>query len=510
MSSIFSGLNVASRALQTHKRAVDVTSHNIANANTEGFSRQRPVFSTATPQLLPGVGHVGNGVEIEGIERVRDGFLDRQVRNEKQYLGYWESRQEALGQIETLAMEPTETGFNQALEDFFDAWQELSINPGSSPVRTTLMENSQTLTNTVSHLNGQLDNLEEDGNKNIEMQIEEINNLVNNIANTNQQIANVKNRGETPNDLMDQRDLLVDKLSEIIDFSVTEFENGSINIKFRGQDLVRESMTNELIVDYENGGELQIYLERDGEKHGSALEVFREHSYTVNRDTLEGLISARDEVANFQKEFNSVIDSMAQLINEQHGEGYDLHGNAGENYFVQDNLGNWSVNEEIVSDVGKIAVAQEIGGEEGDGLNALEIGELRNTKLTKTYVIEVEENGEITEEEIAFEDIEEGQEYAIRYRKPEGEESGQAIIEDVYRNLISSLGVKTGESQKMVENQETLLNELLNKRESVSGVSLDEEMSNMILFQRGYQAASRVVTTLDEMLDTIVNRMGIT
>ncbi|PKM82112.1 MAG: flagellar hook-associated protein FlgK [Firmicutes bacterium HGW-Firmicutes-13] len=504
MRSIFSGLNIAVLAMQAQRKATDVTAHNIANANTDGYSRQRAVMAATQPFSYAGAGQVGTGVIVKEIERARDGFLDYQVRCEKQLIGYWETRRDALEQIEILFMEPSETSFNTVMSRFFDAWQELSINPESSPVRTNLVETSNTLVNTVNHLNSQLDNLKTDTNETIRIKVDEINNLATQIANLNQQIIRISNRGESPNDLTDRRDLLIDQLADIIDFTVVSNQNGSTNIIFRGRDLIRESTSYKLITDYTNGADIEVYWEKKGPPENDPIKIYREESFIRRRDSLEGLFSIREEIDNIKDDFAALVTSLANLVNEQHREGYDIEGNQvkdidgyGGDFFVQDNLNRWKVHDVITSDVSKIAAAYyeegilpDEGHGVGNGMNALEIAKLRNVRLVR------------------YEEIE-GGEVKIRFRKPEGDETGQTTLESFYRDSISALGVKSQESIRMVENQGVLLTQLLNRRESISGVSLDEEMSNMILFQHAYQAAARMVTTLDSMLDTVINRMGV-
>ena len=489
MRSIFSGFNVAVLAMQAQRKATDITAHNIANANTPGFTRQRAHMVTTEPFSYAGAGQVGTGVMVSDIERIREQFLDYQVRSEKQLMGYWEARKDSLEKIEILFMEPSENSFNTVLGSFFDSWQELSKNPESSPVRTNLVENSVTLVNTVNHLNSQLDNLKQDTNDMIRIYVNDINSLTGQIASLNQQIVRVTARGESPNDLMDRRDLLLDQLSEIIDFTEVHQPNGSVNLFFRGGELVRESNANKLLAEYTNGKEVEIYWNKDGQAHGDPINITRDVTLVRRRDALEGLDSVRQEIDRIMEEFDTLVSSMAELINEQHQNGFDLKGEPGEAFFEKDGLNRWNVSSAILSDVSKIAAALGTPGE-GNGLNALEIAGMRNVRFSRKLV---DVDGE----------------QKVRFKVPEEGKTGDTTFESFYRDSISMLGIKSQESIRMVENQQSLLNQLLNRRESVSGVSLDEEMANLIVFQHAYQAAARIVTTLDSMLDTVINRMAI-
>ena len=479
MRSIFSSFNVAVLALQTQQKAIDVTAHNIANANTPGFTRQRAHMVTTEPFSYAGAGQVGTGVIVSDIERIREDFMDYQVRSEKQLMGYWETRKDALEKIELLFMEPSETGFNSVLGKFFDSWQELSKNPESSPIRTSLVETSITLTNTVNHLNSQLDNLKQDTNEMMRIYVNDINSMADQIAALNQQIVRVSARGDSPNDLMDRRDLLLDQLSEIIDFTVVHQNNGSANVFFRGKELVRESNSYGLLAENDGLG-VEIYWEKDGQPHGDPIAITRDYALVRRRDALEGLDSIRQEITRLEENFFTLIETITTEINNQHQQGFDLKGEQpwetkpdwnGEFLIWNDTLNRLEVSSYILQDISNIAagLGDEVG--EGNGLNALAIAQLR---------------------EIRF-DI---------------GGSGQTTFEGYYRDTIASLGTKSQESIRMVDNQQSLLNQLVNRRESVTGVSLDEEMSNLMMFQHAYQAAARIVTTLDTMLDTVINRMA--
>ncbi len=472
---------MATLALQTQQKAIDITAHNIANANTPGYTRQKAQMVTTEPFSYAGAGQVGTGVIVSDIERIREEFMDYQVRSEKQLMGYWETRKDSLEKIELLFMEPSETGFNSVLGKFFDSWQELSKNPESSPIRTSLVETSITLTNTVNHLNSQLDNLKQDTNEMMRIHVNDINSLADQVAALNQQIVRVTARGDSPNDLMDRRDLLLDQLSEIIDFTVVHQKNGSANVFFRGKELVRESKSYGLMV--ENvGSEIEIYWEKDGEPQGDPIAITRDYTLVRRRDALEGLDSVRQEVTRIQEEFNALIETITEEVNQQHQQGFTLSGEQpwtepdpewnGDFLIWDDTLNRLEVSSHIQEDIGNIAAGLGIQVGEGNGLNALAIAQLREVRF-----------------EIGS--------------------SSQTTFEGYYRDTTASLGIRTQESSRMVDNQHSLLNQLINRRESVTGVSLDEEMSNLMRFQHAYQAAARIVTTLDTMLDTVINRMGV-
>ena len=520
MRSTFSGLNISVLGMQSQRKATDITAHNVANASTEGFSRQRPAIVATPPMSYSGAGQVGTGAIVENIERIRDGFLDKQLRDEKELLGYWDARKEGLDKIEKLFMEPGDTGFNTVMGRFFDAWQDLSKNAESSPVRTQLMEISQTLINNVNHLNGQLDDLGRDTNDMIRIQADDINGISEQIAQLNQQIVRVTSRGDSANDLMDRRDVLLDELSDIIDCKVVHGKNGAANILFRGRDLVRENSYNEIKTVYDENNDVNLFWDMKGILE--EINIERKDSLASSRDTLEGLYSVRDEVTWYEDQFEILVDSLVNVVNQQHREGYNLEGETDVDFFTWDErLDQWKVSQDIVDDVSRISAAYyEDGLEEGEevgianGENALNIAQIRDQRLLRVYN-EVDEDGRLkVDEDGNFIEIDEDDikdfegDYKLRYRMPGEDEIGQTSLENFYRDSVSTLGAKSQESIRMVENQSALVTQLENRRESISGVSLDEEMSNLIRFQHAYQAGARIINTIDAMLDTIINRMG--
>lgn len=529
MRSSFMSFNVAVRALMTQQKATDVTGHNIANANTPGFSRQRPVLVTTPAFSYAGAGQVGTGVTTQKIERIRDQFLDGQIWGEKTLMGYWEERKHVLEQVEILFMEPSDSSFNFVISRFWDSWQDLVVNPENSPVRTNLAEISHTLINTVNHINMQMDDMRRDVNKMLEIKVEDINRISNQVAQLNAQIVRVVNRGDSPNDLMDRRDLLIEELTQIADVRVVHNVNGSTNILLRGRELVWENRAYGLMAERE-GPELDvhIYWLKDGQKW-QELKIGRHYTEVRRQDALEGLDSVRKELTRLKDDFNTLVDSMAELINTQHGKGYNLDGErlseidpeSGGAFFTKDDFDRWELSPLIVNDVLNIAASSAGDQVPGNSLNALEIVKMRNEWYT-LVAVQVDENGKVVLDEGGQEIIDPGwkpgevlpEGFARRLRLPEEEGAdskkvGRSTFESFYRDSTAYLGVQTQESIRMVENQETLITELVNYRESISGVSLDEEVANLLLFQFAYQSAARVVSTLDSMLDTVINRMAV-
>lgn len=484
--STFFGLNVARLGMQAQQKALEVTAHNVANANTPGYSRQVARMAATLPMPYPnGKGMLGSGVMVEEIARIRDDFLDMQIRKELQTHGHWHAAADVLNQIEMTFMEPSSTGFNAVLTGFFNGWQELSLNPESTPVRSALVENSNVLVNSVKHINEQLKTIRNQIDTNITLKIAEVNTLAEQIKDLNTQIARLTSINETPGDLMDRRDLLVDRLAELINFSAQETPQGALNIYIGGRALVSEGRAYKLTVEPSAGmvdgwfTAPQIVWERDN----SAVNF--------KNGEIAGLQFVRDhKLKEYMDNFESLVWGIINEVNNIHGQGMDLYGAQGEPFFVGTHLENLSVNPDIKNDLGKIAAAllpDPATGipNAGDNRNALLIAQLRYASVY----------------------VDSGAAPDSRLRLPLDGETGLTTFEDFYKDLIARLGVDTQESIRMTENQEALLNMMQSRKASISGVSLDEELASMVQFQLAYQASARIITTFDEILDTVINRM---
>jgi flagellar hook-associated protein 1 FlgK len=468
----FFGFNTALRGMQAQQRGIYTTAHNIANANTEGYTRQRVVLATLPAYPVPSMNHpggqgwqIGTGVDSQETRRMRDEFLDTQIRRETGTLGQWEQIQDVLEQVEIVFNEPSDTGLSTLMSQFWAAWQELSKYAESSPVRTTVVETANALAEAFNHSAAQLETIKNDIDQTIELKVKEINSLAQQIADLNGQIKNIVTVGDQPNDLLDQRDLLLDRLGKMIDFTVTTSSNGTITITLGGGgNLVEE-------VD----GSTTIHKLKSSGSDVSWVEEDTQPPLTISNGELFGLQKVKSEVETYLTNLDTLAGELATAVNNEHKKGVDLSGTGGEDFLVAEDGGsitaaNIQVNPNIQADVTKIAAAT-AGGGPGDGSIALAIAQLQH-KLIPSL--------------------------------------SNATFDDYYKNFTAKLGVDAHEAVRMTTNQGVLVDQLTNRKESISGVSLDEEMANMIQYQRAYEAAARMITTLDAMLDKIINGMGVT
>ncbi len=460
MSSFYS-LEVARRSLQSQQRALDVTGHNIANANTKGYSRQVVDFRTVPPTGTGIKANIGAGVEVSSVNRMRDSFLDGQYRQQSTRNGYWNQQEEVLNVIEVILNEPSEGGLRTVLNNFWSGVQDLSNNPESTAARRVVLETGELVVDNFRYTDGQLHELRESLDVSLQARIQEINTINEEILLLNQQIVGEQAKGNSANDLKDRRDLLLDQLSYFMDVDVAHRSNGSVDVYLSGNIMVNQYSANRIVaeIDPENDHMRKLVWEDGG------------HDVTVKGGQVASILSLRDETVVDVK--NMLLDlwtDFANSVNELHATGYGLDGSTGHSFFVNvDHIRNAGVNPELHRHPEKLATA-DAEGQPGNSNIARKIADLRFS--------------------------------------PRDELSG-ATYDDFYRGLVADVGVLSSEAKRMAENGQYLSQQIDMSRQSVQGVNLDEELMNMIKYQHAYSAAARMITTVDEMLDLIINRMGV-
>lgn len=465
----FFGLTIARRAMMAQQRAMEVTGHNIANANTPGYSRQQVMMVPTTPYPYPaanapagGPGQLGSGVRIAAIRRVRDSFLDFQLRNEYQTMGYWNARRDIISQLEVIFLEPSEFGLSSLLGEFWNAWQELNKNPENMPVRISLREKAQGLTDTVRLMYQSLSDLRQGLALDIRTKVDEINSLAAQLVDINEQVVKVTALGQQPNDLMDQRDLILDRLSSYINITLAQKPNGTIEVFAGSRMLVQESQAFALLALVRNE-EISVVWEKN------------EQPMNILNGDLKALIQGYNEhIPSYQAELNRLVRTLTEEVNALHRNGFGLNNSTGQDFFVPLAAEDvpeamfFSLASGVLADVNNIAAAAGPDSP-GDGSVALAIARLR-AKMTM--------------------------------------QDGTATFESYYQNMIARLGVEGEEALRLVNIQGQLVRALEVRKEEAAGVSLDEEMINLVQFQYAYQAAARLVATMDEMLNVLINRTG--
>jgi flagellar hook-associated protein 1 FlgK len=461
MRTIFLGLEIARKALQAHQAAMNVTSHNIANANTPGYTRQVPHLSQETVPLSglfvpPHLKNVGLGTDVDEIRRMRDKFLDLQIRQESRTGAYWNTIDKGLEQVEVVFGEPGESGLSQIFDRFWNTWQELAKSPESQASRVLVVETGNLLAQALSHTYTQLETQRSELNEEVAIKVQEVNNFIQQIYDLNQQIVRVAPAGGNINDYKDQLDVLVENLSKVLSVQVQENQNGTYTIVLQGRILVNDRERSFLSLSLNASGMYEVFLE-----NGPQVD------FTYQNGELKAILDLRDVIVpKYQEALDTLAMGLRDAVNTVHRMGFTLEEppQRGGDFFIGDGAKDLAVTPEILENPAKIAAS--LSGAPGDGGNALAIAQLRGRPVV-----------------------------------------GGSTPDDFYRGIVSRLGVERGEAQRIAKNQELLVQQLENRRESISGVSLDEEMTNLIRYQYAYQAASLLVRTIDEMLDTLVNRV---
>ncbi len=436
--STFMGLQTSLRGLISQQEALDTTSHNIANASTKGYSRQEVLLSASRAlQIVTGSteggmsnAELGTGVDVDGIGRARDRFLDLQYRAQAMRLGGLQARVQGMETIEGALAEPGETGISQELQTFWSDWEGLANSPEDTASRQAVVEAGKAIAVSLSELNQQLT----DAAGVAEQQIEalageggEIDAIAKEIALLNGAIRSATTSGSQPNDLLDRRDLLLDELSALGQVSVTEHEDGTIDVEF-----------GDAAAPLVEGTEVtwpQEVTEPKG-KLGALIELTR----------------AGGTIESFRNELNAFAEGLATAVNAIHVEG------GGPPFFTY-TAGKGAATLEVAVDAEEVQTAKD--GSVGGNDIATAIGALRGGAVDRSYA--------------AF---------------------------------VTRVGTEMNEARSGETNAQALLNAVEERRESVSGVSLDEEMTNLTSFQRGYEASARAMTALDEALDVLINRTG--
>lgn len=539
MSGIFNTFNIAKRGMFAQQNAVNTTSHNIANANTEGYSRQRVHMETTPAFLKPGVGILGTGVDIASVDRIRDAYLDTQVRQENSILGQNRARQEVLQQVEMIFIETKETGLATVMDKMWDGWQELSKSPENSNARTIVSEAAQSFTETLNHMYRQLDTLKKDSINLTEKKVLDVHSTIDQIDSLNKQIYKIVIKGETPNDLMDKRDLLLDQLSELVDLSTREDKFGRISISSGDQlllangDSLGEGKQLSVVrgLEHNEDGSVTFTLVRGGDslngittftiaqedlddysflKEGSIVyneKTWDGQDYTslapleLKEGELAGYQSISEELNLYQDQLNGLARAIAHGVNTLHTDDGDLPtaffvGQGESTDLKSITAGNIKVSQLVIADARNINTKASPGMPDGDGSRALAIAQLRYARIPVHEFTDQPDQAASSlvydKDAMAFEDV-----------------AGGSTIDSHYKDIIAKIGISAQQAGRMVENQEALTSQLLHRRYSVSGVSIDEEVANMIQFQHAYQANASVISTLNMMLDTLINRLGV-
>lgn len=524
MRSTFHGLETAKRSLFVQNTVMQTVGHNIANTNTDGYSRQRVNMSAADPfhmmarQRLDTPGQLGTGVQVDEIVRLRDGYMDSRFRRENSGMGDWSVREKNLRDIEKVLNEPSENGLRAVMDQFWDSWEVLNRDPSLLSARVDVIGKATNFTETLNHMGTQLRQMTVDADNNINTKLNQANGLIRNIAEITAQIRKQEAMGDHANDFRDQRDFLVDQLSGLVDIQVTEGADNNYTVVAAGVTVVANDVPTQLAVGNVNGntgGELAGYVNSKGDVQqitnelNAMVEALVNGKVTVTipngYTTKASMVAASDVKIDSGNGTTSVIpkgtpipagtkivDSFEIEVNgfnglHQLGYGLGTPATNGIPFFVNDGgaftIDNIRLNPVVANDTSKVAasgVYEKIGSVDttikGNSSIAYALSRLRDTKFQYASTLTSMTTG---------------------------------TTDDYFRAITGGLGTMAENATRNFKVQEDLVNSIDTRRMEVSGVSLDEEMAEMIKFQHAYNAAARNLTVIDEMLDKVINGMGV-
>lgn len=467
MAKLHGLLDMGRRGMSVSQTALQTTSHNIANKSVEGFSRQR-VDAETNPAVGDGMHRVGTGARLGAVIRTNNPWIEKQIEREGSNLAFLEGRSSALQRLESAFNEQTVKGLSNSMSEFFNSFRELANNPESLTARTVVRDNATALIRTFQDMNRQIDSVTGELNNTISSGVNEVNGHIKEIAKLNEKIQSIEISGVTANDERDRRDLLLKKLSEKLDISYAEdTKSGMLNITAgkTGVLVAGSSYSTLKTATNENNQTQIIYDLSEGGTRTDITEQFK-------RGALGGAVELRDGmVTEMRQGLADLAYNLALEVNTAHSEGFDRYSKQGVSFFElpQDgsfDINNLKVNQEISRDVGRIAAASR---PDAPGDN------------TVANVI-----------------------HQLQFKKIMGEE-GTFTFDDFYTSKVGQVGVMNQKAIASLDSQKNIVDQIKNVRESISGVSLDEEAQKMIEFQKSYEASARIIKMADEMFETVLN-----
>lgn len=626
MQSTFTGIEMGKRSVVTHAKGLATVGHNITNAATEGYSRQRVEMTAFEPIFVPGLnreesaGQLGQGVVASRISRAHDSILEGRIVGQSSGKGYWDVRDSYILMAEQVYNEPGDLSVRSLMDRFWESWQELSLHPEDRASRLAVLERGESLMAGIHRRYEGLKEIREMLEQDIQVTVDRVNALTGDIAALNREILKVEAMGDNPNDLLDRRDLLVRRLADIVNVTVDGRDADEFTVHSGGMHLVQGGVVTKLAADPDprNEGYSRVVWEASGE------------DFIPENGRLAALVQLRDgDIREEIQGLDTMTVNFADMVNEIHREGYGLNGKTGLDFFTEypfvvNANGNYDRNgdgefdstyifrmqgnnrldpQQQVGIAGTLRLSGsggtvEIGYEPVDTVEDIvkrinssgsevvaRLDRMNRLTLKGTaaegvenpdFVIRgVEDSGQflvgyagILQESgpggaysweqadavLALRGGDEGAAWAVaplshpsgwieinrevkaepnsiaagfgENGRPANPGDGSAALalaalrdrdvmvgrlssfDEYFASAVARIGLKGETAQRALETEEAIMKDLADMREAISGVNLDEEMANMIKFQHGYAAASRFITAVDEMLDTIINRMG--
>lgn len=449
----FAGLRIGASGLSVSQRALETAAHNVANANTVGYSRQRVESSTADPLIRHrgpfGPGATGQGVTVDAVTRATDALVTANFRETSAQLSSWSARADFFSRAEQV-LGPLDNGASQALTDFWNSWEALSVSPESMTSRDQVLDAGRRVAGSLNDAHRRMSNLRADVELGMVATVSAANDLIDEIAQLNAQVKAARARGDTPNDLLDSRDIALAELTRLTGAQTVFQHDGDARVTLDGLPLIEGNRATKLEVTgtpgtvvWQDSGAPAVL----GGQLGSLVELAGPGT--------DDLLTRIDEIAT----------ELRDVVNTAHQAGFGLDGVSGRDFFS----GTGAADLTIAGSLSNSMVAASASGNAADGNHALAMGGLRSATGT----------------------------------------SGLTVVELV-NAMQGTLGLEASHSANQRDLAAIVVNDANRTLADVSGVSTDEELTDMLRYQRAYEASARVITVVDELLDRLINGTGVT
>lgn len=620
--SNFAGFEIGKRSLQVQSQAINTAGHNISNADTEGYSRQRVQQTSMDALDRPDLsraerpGQLGQGVTVEQITRLKDNLLESRIVAQSNKEAYWDTRENYLTMLEQIYNEPDDVSVRTNMDKFWQAWQELSLSPESIPVRRAVVTRGETLTAAVRDRYNRLDDIARMADSEIIANVDKINSLSHKVAELNKEIVRSRAMGDNPNDMLDKRDLLIGKLSQLVNVTTSERDSDEFMVHVDGKVLIQ-------------GGTYRTFETRPQVENSGLSQVIWSDTQEVGvfeGGTLAALLDIRDgDIRSEKQDLNTLTMNFMDLVNDVHRNGIGANNATGLDFFVEqpfvaNALGNYDANGDgefdtsyifRMSGTNALDASQQVGLEGTITIS----GKTQNVEVpyaptdtvrdiverinnsdaeVKAYldsnnrlVLKATPAMEMENPDFVIRHVEDSSHFLVGYAgiltapgaegafdyatadavnavageysvapvlNPAGyiavneqvsadvlsvaagfpnsngvRNAGDGTVafaiasirnnpvmigkshtfDEYFADSVTNIGLKAEQAEISLMSQNTIMADLRNMRDSISGVNIDEELADILKFQHGYNAAARYITVVDELLDTIINRLGV-
>lgn len=624
MASSFAGIEMGKRSLMAHTTAINTAGHNVSNADTEGYSRQRVQMRAFDPLYRPDLsraetpGQVGQGMTVQDVTRVRDELLDARITAQAHQESYWSTREKYYVMLEQIYNEPAETSVRSHMDQFWQAWQELALYPDSQAARQAIVTRGDTLAGSIRQRYASLNGVATLINGDIDATVRQINDYARQIAQVNEEIIKSQAMGDNPNDLLDRRDLLVDKLSGLVNVSADRRDADEFMVHIDGHILVQGSKFRQFAV----------VSPTDNNAFNEVVWADTQNAAQITGGSLGALVELRDiDVRNEMQSLNTMTMNFADMVNDIHRNAMGANGTTGLDFFVQQDFvenanGNYDRDGDGALDssyVFRLTGSNALAATAQTGLEGVITIAGKTGNITVPYyptdtvetiinrindsdgevkayldrnsnlVLKATTASDAANPDFVIRHVEDsghflsgyagvlagrGAENAYDFNQPDavarlaanaqyavspmlnpaayitvngairsdvlsvaaaypsaagsvepGDSSAASQIaslrntpvmigrsrtfDDYFAESVTNVGLKGEQAQNMLAQQNVIMGDLRNLRESISGVNIDEELADIIKFQHGYNAAARFISVMDELLDTVINRLGV-